>query len=216
MDVDRRADRPLYLQLAGVLRAQIHDGRFSPGERLPSESTLITEHDVSRGTVRDAIGVLRSEGLVVVEHGRGAYVRSETSVAYLRHLGGHPGITLVDAFTADAAAQGRHPSIRQIDPALIDGIAPPKGVAVQGVLCFADGHPIQAAITWTTTQDAADSATEQVRTRMPTRGERRLLRLDDGIPVLEVNRSTPVDGRFESSVAVLPADRTALRTAPVR
>lgn len=215
MDIDRRADRPLYLQLAAMLRAQIHSGRFPPGERLPSESTLIVDHDVSRGTVRDAIGVLRSEGLVVVEHGRGAYVRSQRSVAYQRHLGGHPAMTLVDAFSADAAAQGRHPSIRQIDPALIDGIAPPKGETVQGVLCFADGHPVQAAITWNTTQ-GADSAPEQVRTRMPTRGERRLLQLDDGIPVLEVNRSTPVDGQFESSVAVLPADRTTLRTAPVR
>ncbi|MGH3749341.1 MAG: GntR family transcriptional regulator, partial [Micromonosporaceae bacterium] len=42
---------------------------------LPSETTLMNEFGVARGTVREAIAVLRAEGLVVTEHGRGTYAR---------------------------------------------------------------------------------------------------------------------------------------------
>ncbi len=35
----------------------------------------MSEFDVSRGTVREAIALLRAEGLVVTEHGRGTYTR---------------------------------------------------------------------------------------------------------------------------------------------
>ena len=209
VDVDRRADRPLYLQLADVIRAQIHDGHFPPGERLPSESTLIASHDVSRGTVRDAIGVLRSEGLVVVEHGRGAYVRDQTPVVYVRHLARYPDLTFADAFTADATSQGLKPSIRSVDPAMLDGLEPPPHPSVDGMLCFVDGRVVQAAITWT---DRPGQATveERVQTRMPTRSERRLLQLDDGVPVLEVRRRAIVGGVQEHAWAILPADRVHL------
>jgi GntR family transcriptional regulator len=209
VDVDRRADRPLYLQLADVLRAQIHNGQYPPGDRLPSESALIAAHDVSRGTVRDAIGVLRSEGLVVVEHGRGAYVRNEAALLYIRHLGGYPDLPLAQAFTADVAAQGRQASVRQIDAELIDGIHVPLAVPAHGLLCFADGRPVQTAIVWNTLVE--HTAGEQIRTRRPTRGERRLLQLDDGIPVVQIHRSS-IDNN-ERSIAVLPSDRTELRTA---
>lgn len=209
VDVDRRADRPLYLQLADVLRTQIHDGQFPAGGRLPSESALIADHDVSRGTVRDAIGVLRSEGLVVVEHGRGAYVRHKAAVLYVRHLGHHPNLTLADAFIADAAEQGLQPSVRTIDPTLIDSSPEARGGPTAGLLCFADGRPVQAAVTWTGRPTASG---ELVRTRMPTRGERRLLQLDDGIPVLQVDRTTM--DIPERSFAILPSDRTELRSAP--
>jgi GntR family transcriptional regulator len=209
VDVDRRADRSLYLQLADVLRDQIHRGVYSPGERLPSESALIADHDVSRGTVRDAIGVLRSEGLVVVEHGRGAYVRNETSVIYTRHLNTYAGMTLAEAFTADAEAQGFKPSIRNIDPALLDGLTAMAGSSVVGMLCFVDGRVVQAAVMWADLSEAADVA-EKVRARMPTRGERRLLQLDDGVPVFDVQRQTTTNGEAERARAILPTDRVEL------
>jgi GntR family transcriptional regulator len=41
---------------------------------LPSESTLVQEHGVSRGTARRAVAVLRDEGLVFTVPQRGTYV----------------------------------------------------------------------------------------------------------------------------------------------
>ncbi|WP_354180700.1 winged helix-turn-helix domain-containing protein [Arthrobacter sp. UYP6] len=45
--------------LAGVLRAEIVEGRIAPGDRLPSESTLISRHGVSRTVVRQAVARLQ-------------------------------------------------------------------------------------------------------------------------------------------------------------
>ena len=53
---------------------RIVDGRYSVGERLPSEAQLQTELKVSRSVVREAMKVLSSRGLVRVEHGRGTFV----------------------------------------------------------------------------------------------------------------------------------------------
>jgi GntR family transcriptional regulator len=72
--VDKYADEPLYVQLAGILRRRIESGELARLDPLPSESTLTQEHDVSRDTVRRAIAVLRDEGLVFTIAQRGTYV----------------------------------------------------------------------------------------------------------------------------------------------
>jgi GntR family transcriptional regulator len=61
--------------VADELRRRILSGAIPPGALLPSETTLIAEFSASRGTIREAIGLLRVEGMVVTEHGRGSYAR---------------------------------------------------------------------------------------------------------------------------------------------
>jgi len=65
---------PLYEQLAEVVRGQIQRGELVPRQPLPSESYLMGEHGVSRGTVRKAMSVLRAEGLIRTVGQRGSYV----------------------------------------------------------------------------------------------------------------------------------------------
>lgn len=52
----------------------IRSGELAPGDRLPSESQLIEEFGVARMTVRQALGVLRIEGLAEARHGSGVFV----------------------------------------------------------------------------------------------------------------------------------------------
>lgn len=73
--IDRSADRPLYKQLADLLRERIVSGELAPGQDLPAQTTLAAEYDLGRDAVQDALGVLRAEGLIVTERGRPAYVR---------------------------------------------------------------------------------------------------------------------------------------------
>jgi GntR family transcriptional regulator len=73
--VDPTGDRAVYKQIADLLRAAIASGELAPGAQLPSEQELVDGHGVARGTVRQAIMLLRSEGLVDVERGRGSFVR---------------------------------------------------------------------------------------------------------------------------------------------
>jgi GntR family transcriptional regulator len=81
---------PLYAVLRDALRASILDGRLQPGAKLPSESELSAAHGVSRITVRQALGDLQKEGLIVRLQGKGAFVshpRSSQSLNRLQGLG---------------------------------------------------------------------------------------------------------------------------------
>jgi GntR family transcriptional regulator len=71
---------PLHLQLAAYLRHQITSGELGPGAALPSISQLVSEHGVSSTAVRQALGVLRDEGLTIGHAGRGTYVRIPPAV----------------------------------------------------------------------------------------------------------------------------------------
>lgn len=74
--IDRADDAPPYRQIASMIRRAITSDQLLPGDQLPSEAKLIEHFGVARMTVRQAIQELRTEGLVVSEHGRGVFVRA--------------------------------------------------------------------------------------------------------------------------------------------
>src|SRR5687768_4196717 len=78
----------LHAQLRDALRARILDGRLEPGAKLPSESELTAAHGVSRITVRQALGALQAEGLIVKLHGKGAFVSHPKAAQSLNRLQG--------------------------------------------------------------------------------------------------------------------------------
>ncbi|MEU8088570.1 GntR family transcriptional regulator [Micromonospora sp. NPDC049101] len=65
--------QPRYRAIAEELRERIESGVIPPGALLPAESVLSVEFRAARGTIRQAISVLRDAGLVATEHGRGTY-----------------------------------------------------------------------------------------------------------------------------------------------
>ncbi len=69
-----RDRRPLPLQVFEALRERIARGEFAAETRLPSEAELARSFAVSRVTVREALRLLQSEGLVVARHGLGHFV----------------------------------------------------------------------------------------------------------------------------------------------
>ena len=73
------ADRPgrpvaKYRQIAGHFRDAIERGDLRPGDELPSQGALQEQFGASMGTVVSALEMLRREGRVKTEHGRGTYV----------------------------------------------------------------------------------------------------------------------------------------------
>ena len=62
-------------QLADTLRAQITDGAYPPGSKLPSYRQLRDSHHVALNTAQAAIRMLAADGLVDIRPASGAYVR---------------------------------------------------------------------------------------------------------------------------------------------
>jgi len=77
----RSSEDPLYLQLASILARQIAAGELVAGDRLPPEPQLMTQHGVSRITVRQALALLARNGQVVARRGKGTFVTR----AVMRH-----------------------------------------------------------------------------------------------------------------------------------
>jgi len=79
---------PLYHQLATSLSAAIAEGRFKPGDRLPSEPELARRFGVTRPTVRQATRLLADQQLVEPRRGSGTFVRMPQKQVDLFSLGG--------------------------------------------------------------------------------------------------------------------------------
>jgi len=70
------AEQPAYLRIVAALTGRIISGVYAAGSRLPSGSELCAEFEVSPMTVRRALAILATQGLVTGEKGRGTFVRS--------------------------------------------------------------------------------------------------------------------------------------------
>lgn len=60
-------------KLVEDLKEQILSGKIQPGDKISSENVLARDYDISRQTVRKAIDILRKEGFLYAEHGRGTF-----------------------------------------------------------------------------------------------------------------------------------------------
>jgi len=76
--VSRHSKLPLYHQVYEIVRANILDGRWQPGDLLPPESELVARYEVSRTVVRQALDALVNEGLIYRQRGRGTFVAHPT------------------------------------------------------------------------------------------------------------------------------------------
>src|SRR3984893_11036977 len=65
---------PLVAQAAAAIRTRIKSGRWQLGDQLPSEPQLATELGISRGTLRESVRMLISNGLLDRRHGVGTFV----------------------------------------------------------------------------------------------------------------------------------------------
>ena len=75
LKIDRKSYLPAYAQIVDIIRKQISSGEYPPGSRLPSESQLCRQFQVSSVTVRRAISVLVEQGVVDTTQGKGSFIK---------------------------------------------------------------------------------------------------------------------------------------------
>lgn len=87
--IDKDSHLPLYFQLAELLRHGIEDGRWEPGEQIPSETELCQAFEVSRTVVRRAVQELEYDDLVCRKQGKGTFVaQPKISESLMQDLSG--------------------------------------------------------------------------------------------------------------------------------
>lgn len=197
-----------YAVIANSLRDQITTGALRPGERIPSETALIEQYQVSRMTVRQAIAELRSEGLVVSQHGRGVFVRDtptprpvspdmlwapdlDTAVLDVEAVGADPVERAALALRPNAKVVRARFWHRLPDgaPAAVTTVAVPRPIGQDARLRKNTiTHPQDVLDRLAATGNPVASHADEVAARSPGRGEA-LLMLDPGIPVLTIART---------------------------
>ena len=175
VSIDPISDRPVFRQIADWLRSEITSGRLGPGAQLPSESELVGMFHTTRTTARQALGVLKSEGLIVSEHGRGAFVRRPPTVRRLAHdrFARRHRRQGKAAFAAEAEAAGFDAEVEVLrvgrdkaTPVIARrlGLRSGTAVLVRHRRYYADGQPVEVATSYVPWALAAGTAMVQENT----------------------------------------------------
>lgn len=216
-----------YRAIADDLRARVTRGEFAAGRLLPSESELSGSYAASRVTIRNALEVLRDEGLVDARQGLGWFAAVDPLRQTLGRLGTIEGQLAESGMRSD----------RQI---LAFGFvpAPPRVKRVLGAATvlevrrvnLADGEPFARVTVWCPDDLGAHlsradverapfyellsvplgGAVQTIGAALASSEDAALLAVPEGSPVLRCERitSTP-DGRAVLlSEHVFPAHRT--------
>lgn len=83
---------PLYIQVANELRKEILSGKYGESGCMETQAQLASRFSVSLITIRKAIELLASEGMVNILQGKGTYVRRTSFVDPLHNLTGMSNI----------------------------------------------------------------------------------------------------------------------------
>jgi DNA-binding GntR family transcriptional regulator len=218
MSFEARSDREAkYQQVADQLRGAIQSGELRPGEALPTEKQLAERYGVSRPTIRAALGLLRTEGLIDARQGSGAYVRLRRAprripIPRLPEVGGAPG-----------SREGG--SITEAGPTTVWGeIASLLGVK-DGAQAFvrrriattAEGEPRELIANYfpllqKPPNRQPDRMTSVISARMPSPSEAAALATPPGVPLLAMLlASYDEDGDpIQVMETLWPADRYAI------
>jgi GntR family transcriptional regulator len=97
---------PAYRQIAAGIADSIRAGALAPGERLPSETDLAARHGVSRGTIRQTLGLLQLDGLISSRQGARRMVLNPPRLQSFSEL---------MSFSVWAHARGEEPGARVVD-----------------------------------------------------------------------------------------------------
>lgn len=133
---------PLYYQLKEMLTETISKGELPPGTLMPSERELSERFGISRMTVRQALGEMVKEGLLVREQGKGTFV-AEPKISQ--------SLFKLTSFSEDMRSRGMKPDshiravyIQKTPPVVAEalGLAEDQQVIVMERVRLADQKPM--------------------------------------------------------------------------
>lgn len=135
--------RPLSAQAYERLSALLREGRWKPGEQLPSEAQLAAQLGISRATLREALRLLEEEGRILRRQGAGTFVapdrRLESGLERLESV-----LSLAARMGMEAVPQDVAVEVVEASPALADRLQVEPGVPLTRVsrTILVNGQPV--------------------------------------------------------------------------
>ena len=219
---------PKYARVIAEVQRRIESGEYPPGSLLPSEHQLSAEFGIARPTVVRALRVLRQEGWIDTQQGKGSFVRGRPALAGVAsERRGEAELDRDESReSGELISAGKAPAPARI--AALLGVAEGSELVCRRLLVRQDGEPSEVVTWWVLPETAggtglADSApvsggirnhlartkgvridhvVEQVVARHPTAHEVRLLGISRSAPVLALY----VSARHASGNPVLALD----------
>jgi GntR family transcriptional regulator len=232
---------PKYAQVVSEIQRRIERGQYEPGSLLPSEHQLVAEFAVSRPTIVKALSLLRQDGWIDTQQGKGSFVRGRPALAGAERT--RPAHGVLELPEAELTGELVQAGVKLAPPhiAALLGLEPGARAFVRQRLLSEDGEPVELASAWLPLELAAgtdlaspdllgesirhhlqarkkirlDHAAEQITARHPVGDEALLLKVASDAPVLNVVVTAfDAAGRpVQVSDLVLPGQRHELRDA---
>lgn len=229
-----------YRAVASLLRERIAAGDLAPGAQLDSDRALAEHFGVARLTVRQAIDLLRVEGLLVSHQGSGTFVRLAPSRFTTTEPIQVGGLSARLASVGQVSRQHLEVSIAAPDPDTAErlGLDDGEQVVARRRVLYVDDDPLMSGVYFFplnlvagsriaepadvpegTTRVLADMGvvlarwSDEVTWRNPTPAEAATLGITKGVPLAQVVRTShDIDDRpVRVYVMLLPGDRHELR-----
>lgn len=204
---------PLYMQIKALFVANISDGRWSPGDVIPSEIQLAQDLGVSQGTVRKAITELVENNVLTRRQGRGTFVAyhdSERALFHFFHIVDNKGHKVLPESTTLTCRQKR---ASRVETAKLNLAPGSSVVSIERIRKFDDQPTMLETITLPSKPFAElgnvgacdlpnmlyelyekkfgitiHNAEEQLRAVAASKRDGALLGLEAGAPLLEIER----------------------------
>lgn len=156
-DGETAPSEALFLQLAGILREKVYSKEWCSGTKIPSEHELMRLYDLSRGTVRRALGMLVDEGILVQHHGKGTFV-AEPGIS---HAAGVRPLSFAESLRMQGKAFVTHVIDKRVvgapaDVAIELGLRPGDGVMFLRRVRSVEGEPVICQESWTNLRECPD------------------------------------------------------------
>ncbi len=148
---------PVYMRVTEDLRSKLGTPGFEFGSYLPGEYEIATQYNLSRGTIRRALGILEAEGLLSRQPGRGTLIlspsepesgpRSKVAVVWtmMRWLGLEMFSALEEHLSAANCdiliSSSKHDHHKEIE--ILNGLLYSE---VDAVVLYSTGHPCTYSI----------------------------------------------------------------------
>lgn len=164
--------KPSYRDIAAILRREIEAGDYERGSLFPPEPVLAERFGTTRATINNVLRVLRAEGLVSTQQGRGTTVTAMTprinrdAISRYRK---NSRERARGAFDYEVRKLGMEPrsdltvgrAVPPADVAAILNVEPGQEVVVRSRRMYADDVPVQIAPSYIPLDIAAGTVLEQ-------------------------------------------------------